>query len=121
MIKPKSWKCKSVHISLSSVLPQPGLYAYGHDEMCHGLEASRVYVYIGETDNLKRRMIQHKPENEQNPGLKKYLQDQEDAKCWYCVLSASSDKNRKDIEKELIQRFKPKFNIKHLTGRTSND
>ena len=121
MTKPKPWKCKSVHTSLSSVLAQPGLYAYGHDEMCHGLEASRVYVYIGETDNLKRRMIQHKPENEQNPELKKYLQDQQDAKCWYCVLSAPSDKNRKDIEKELIQRFEPKFNTNHRARRSDND
>ena len=121
MIKPKSWECKSAHTSLSLVSDKPGLYAYGHDEMCHGLEASRVYVYIGETDNLKRRMVQHRPENEQNLGLKKYLQDQENAKCWYCVLSAPSAKNRKDIEKELIQRFKPKFNIKHLTRRSDND
>ena len=51
-----------------------GWYAIGHDEHYFGLESSRVYVYIGTTDNLRRRLAEHQPSTEQNPGLKRHLQ-----------------------------------------------
>ena len=110
------WKSKSVYTSLSGVLAKPGVYAYGHDEKLHGLESSRVYVYIGETSNLKRRMVQHQPENEKNKGLKIYLRNRPDAKCWYCIMDGDTSRARKKIEQELIKHFKPKFNHQHKSG-----
>ena len=100
--------------SLSRVPPTPGVYAYGHDaKELHGLEAERVYVYIGESDNLRRRLEQHLPANEQNDGLRKYLRENlSRVKCWYCAMDGVSASSRRKIEAELIQFFAPKFNTR---------
>ena len=98
--------------SLSRVPPTPGIYAYGHDaKKLHGLEAERVYVYIGESDNLRRRLEQHLPANEQKPELRKYLRENLAAvKCWYCPMDGASISSRRKIEAELIRFFAPEFN-----------
>ena len=100
---------KHVSSSNTHVPARPGLYAIGHDESCLGLEVGRVYVYIGETVNLRRRLEEHTPVNEQNPGLKKYLRTMgAKAKCWYAV----ADKGElKRSERVLIRKFQPRFNI----------
>lgn len=109
------WRCKAATTSLSRVPTTPGIYAYGHDaKKLHGLEAGRMYVYIGESDNLRRRLEQHLPANEQNPGLQKYLSENLSvAKCWYCPMDSVSASLRRKIEAELIQFFTPEFNTRN--------
>ncbi len=105
------WRYKRVNAALSRVPVLPGLYAFGHDRRVrHGLTAERVYVYIGETDNLKRRLAQHLPKNETNAGLKNYLRCNPMSTCWYCPLVHESASARKTLEAELIQYFRPQFN-----------
>lgn len=70
-----------------------------------------MYVYIGESDNLKRRLEQHLPANEQKPELRKYLRENPaTVKCWYCPMDDASTSSRRKIEAELIRFFAPKFN-----------
>ena len=106
------WRCKAAATSLSRVPPTPGIYAYGHDaKKLHGLEAGRVYVYIGESDNLKRRLEQHLPAKEQKLELRKYLRENLPiVKCWYCPMDGVPASLRRKMERELIQFFDPEFN-----------
>jgi len=114
-LPPLIWRSKRLTTSLSSVPPKPGLYAFGWDEKSRlGLNAQRRYVYIGQTDNLKRRLGQHLPNSETNLKLKEFLSEhRKQGRCWYCPLpeSFSSLTSRLKFEKELIQFFGPEINI----------
>ena len=106
---PLRWRMKHVSSSNTNVPARPGLYAIGHDEACLGLEVGRVYVYIGMTENLRRRLEEHTPLNEQKSGLKKYLRTMgAEAKCWYAVADTGE---LKESERVLIRKFRPRFNI----------
>lgn len=95
--------------SNTHVPAHPGLYAIGHDKTCLGLEVGRVYVYIGKTDNLRRRLEEHTVVNEKNPELKKYLRKMgADAKCWHVVMD-KGDLNKN--EQALIRKLQPCCNI----------
>ena len=100
---------KHVSSANTNVPARPGLYAIGHDESCLGLESKRVYVYIGQTDNLRRRLEQHSPRKEKKLGLRKYLQANVGrAKYWYAV---ADEKKLNGMERQLIRQFAPRFNI----------
>ena len=74
----------------------------------HDLEISRTYVYVGETTNLQRRLNEHLPANEKNPGLRKYIgSNYDDAICWYARATAAETK---EIQDDLILRLRPRFN-----------
>ena len=106
---PLRWRMKHVSSSNTNVPARPGLYAIGHDETCLGLEVRRVYVYIGETGNLRRRLDEHALVKEQNPELKKYLRTTKaEAKCWYAIADKSE---LKKSERALIRKFQPRCNI----------
>lgn len=127
MIAPKSkkevksplrWRMKHVSSSNAHVPAQPGLYAIGHDETCLGLEVGRVYVYIGQTDNLRRRLEQHAPVKEKNPGLRKYLQaNVGEAKYWFAI---ADKKDLTKMERQLIRRFTPQYNTKDKPRKESD-
>ncbi len=95
--------------SLTNVPALPGLYAIGHDESVEGLEVRRVYVYIGMSDNLRRRMSEHAPKREKKRELKKYLKGNlHRVKCWYTTEVPA--KRLRSVEKLLIAEFNPVYN-----------
>ena len=70
-----------------------------------------MYVYIGQTSNLKKRLEEHRPNTEQNTKLRKYLQEfHDEIRCWYCPLTKIPKAERIRLERELIEYFKPEFN-----------
>lgn len=81
----------------------------GHAESYRGLELKRTYVYVGMSEtSLHRRLNEHMPDKEDNPGLQAYVKDNLDgATCWYAVTSAEEARN---IESDLIREFQPEFN-----------
>ena len=84
-----NWRSKRVSSSNSDVPAAAGVYAIGHSDTLHDLEIGRTYVYVGETKNLQRRLSEHLPANEENPGLREYMVDNYgDATCWYARLDA---------------------------------
>ena len=102
------WREKRLSASSVIVPDLPGVYAIGHREMYNKLELRREYVYVGETNNLKRRLGEHLPPTEQNPKLKAYLRKHyETLICWYVPTEA--DQTRK-IQDELIRIIRPRFN-----------
>ena len=108
-IKPTpKWQKKYISSSDSHVPARAGLYVIGHNDTYHGLEIGRVYVYVGQTDNLRRRLGEHDPNREKNPELRKYLrQCFGKAMCWYTVMD-KSELNKG--ERELIRKLQPCFN-----------
>jgi len=124
-LPPLIWRSQYLKTSLSSVPPKPGLYAFGWDEKSHlGLNAQRRYVYIGQTDNLKRRLMQHQLKSEKNLKLRKFLLEHRKlVRCWYCRLpkNFSSLTSRLKLEKELIQFFTPEINIQQNLQGERND
>ncbi len=107
--KTPTWRIRSITTSLTHVPALPGLYAIGHDETVAGLEVRRVYVYIGMSDNLRRRLSEHDPMREQKRLLKKYMKDNlHKVKCWY-TTEVPAERLR-SVEKLLIAEFDPAYN-----------
>ena len=108
--KPSSLRWRSKHLteSNSSVPTTPGVYVIGHCDSLHGLDLNRVYVYAGETMNLRRRLDEHLPQTEENPSLKAYLRrNYTSAICWYAPTEAG---RRRAIQNDLIRELQPRFN-----------
>ena len=104
----RRWRSKHLSESNSSVPTSPGVYVIGHHESLHGLELERLYVYVGETKNLQRRLDEHLPDTEQNPGLRAYLRKHyTSAVCWYLPTEASRTKM---IQDDLIRSIQPQYN-----------
>ncbi len=102
------WRSKHLSESNSSVPATPGVYVIGHCNSFHGLEVKRLYVYVGESKNLRRRLDEHLPLTEENPQLKDFLRNNySTAVCWYAPTEASQ---RKVIQDDLIREFQPRFN-----------
>ena len=105
---PIRWRSKHLSASNSSVPTSPGVYAIGHHDSYHGLELRRTYVYVGETQNLQRRLEEHLPDTEQNPGLRSYLRrNYKAARCWFAPMDGSCVKQ---VQDDLIGKVKPAFN-----------
>ena len=112
---PLRWRTKHISASNSNVPASPGVYVIGHNRLFHELELSRVYVYAGETMNLQRRLDEHLPETEENPGLRTWLRENYvTAVVWYAPTDAG---RRKTIEDDLIRELQPEFNTLGTTGR----
>lgn len=99
------WRYKYLSESNSTVPTSPGVYVIGHHETLHGLELDRVYVYVGETKNLQRRLNEHLPDTEQNVKLRQYLRkNYAVALCWYLPIRASETKV---VQDDLIRGIHP--------------
>lgn len=106
------WKQKYLSTNMTGVPDKPGLYAYGKVRTVCGLERSRNIVYVGQTDNLYRRLNQHLPGAERNSSLREYLRNEDNIFCWYCPLELTK-KEIRQMEEQMIKSLKPKFNTQH--------
>lgn len=103
------WRSKSVAASNSNVPTSPGVYVIGCIDQYEGLVLSSNYLYVGETRNLRRRLDEHLPQNEQNAGLRAYLQQNySEAICWF---KPTELERRKKLQDDLIVKIRPRFNI----------
>ena len=102
------WRSKRVAPSNSTVPTTPGLYAIGRSDTLHKLEISRMYVYVGETEDLQRRLNEHQPGNEKNPRLQEYsANNDDDTICWFARVDAAETRA---VQDDLIYRLRPRFN-----------
>ena len=102
------WRCKHLSESSSSIPASPGVYVIGCRDSLHGFDFERVFVYVGESRNLRRRLDEHLPDTEQNPGLKAYLRkNYTTAVCWYAPVKASQ---LRTVQDDLIRKLQPRFN-----------
>ena len=115
------WTQKYRSTSMARVPEKPGLYAYGKVKKVFELERKRNIVYVGETKNLRRRLSEHRPNEEKNEKLRQYLREEKDVICWYCTLEGLSKKERRDIETQMIKALNPKFCTQHNTKPASKE
>ena len=92
----------------STVPTAPGDYVIGRNDTLHDLEISRTYVYVAESKDLQRRLDEHQPGNEKNPGLQEYMANNyDDATCWFSRVDAAETRA---VQDDLIFRLRPRFN-----------
>ena len=102
------WRHKHLSESNSGIPASPGVYVIGHRNSLHEFEFERVFVYVGESKNLRRRLDEHLPDTEQNPGLKAYMRrSYTTAVCWYAPVEASQ---LRTVQDDLIRKLQPRFN-----------
>lgn len=102
------WRAKHLSESNANVPTLAGVYVIGHQDTPHGLAMNRVYVYVGETKNLQRRLNEHLPDTEENPRLRAYLRKRyAHVMCWYLPVD---DDQTQEIQNDLIREIKPLFN-----------
>lgn len=114
------WQVKSFASSHIEIPAVPGLYALGHIDELLGLPIAHAYVYVGKSDNLRRRIDEHHVFVETNPGLVEYLRKTKKRVCvWYTTQIPAQDLDR--CERQLIRKLDPQYNrISYKTERGSD-
>ena len=116
-IKPHNRKWQNWSSLRSAVLHAPrgaGVYAFGRSEHVLGLPISQEWAYVGRTSNLKRRLLEHTPNNEANPELKAWIMNSgPQIDVWYLQTTPEQSRN---LEKKLIRALKPKHNVVQYRG-----
>ena len=109
------WHEKRMSTSCSLVPKKAGLYVIGQVKYRYGLEKSRKFLYVGQSNNLWRRLKEHGPVEEQKKDLREHIQKNlENIKCWWCVMPKNSLNEGEDL---LIEVLDPKYNILKKTKR----
>ena len=71
-------------------------------------KGEKYYVfYVGQSDDLERRLLEHLGTSEPNSCIKRHLRDYS---CFFRFLSVSSQVDRDRIEYEEIEEYKPTCN-----------
>lgn len=83
-------------------------------ETVRGFEINRTCVYVGESKNLRRRLGEHMPDSEQNPRLRRYMQDNSaDLVVWFKLVDPAKTRI---VQDELVARLLPRFNTAGIPG-----
>lgn len=71
-------------------------------------DGDNFYVfYVGQSENLEKRLLEHLSANEPNSCIKKHLQGYS---CFFRFIGISSSEERDKVEKEQIQEYNPSCN-----------
>lgn len=116
MVTQPVWRMKHIASANTHLPASAGLYVIGHEESLLGLELHRTYVYVGKTQNMRRRLSEHTHLTEMHPELASYLRRNRDrVRIWYTTDVVASDVDA--LERRLIRELKPEFNrIKYEEG-----
>jgi len=63
--------------------------------------------YVGQSDNMERRLLEHLATSEPNPCIKRYLQTND---CFFRFIEISSSYERDRVEQEQIKEYSPGCN-----------
>lgn len=68
----------------------------------------KYYVfYVGKSNNLQRRLLEHLSYSEENACIKRYLKD---FICYFRHLEVSNNKEQDEIEQQQISEYNPRCN-----------
>lgn len=86
----------------------PGIYLIGSISERLGIPMSYEWVYVGRSNRLSRRLIEHLPENEVNPFLLNWIKNiGEDLVVRFAVVP---DDETVEVEKTLVRALAPQHN-----------
>lgn len=109
MLDAKVWRAtRSLTSAALLAARTPGVYAIGKVDRLHGLPVRAEWAYVGRTDSLRRRLLEHGPSVESNPGLRGWLRGNRD-KLEVWLLAADASLSRR-LERVLIRDIQPLFN-----------
>lgn len=75
----------------------------------------KFYVfYVGQSEDLKKKFLEHLAENEQNEGIKHNVSL---GKCFFRYAQVSQDYIRSAAEKQMFKHYQPHWNKKEPEGR----
>lgn len=78
-------------------------------------ENGEYYVfYVGQSDNIKNRLSQHKSQNEENVCIRNFLSTK---KCFFRYALITKPYIRDAAEKQMYKHFEPSCNGKEPSGR----
>lgn len=66
-----------------------------------------IIFYVGQTDNLERRLLEHLSPSESNACIRRHLRDYT---CYFRFLDVSTEADRLRIEQEQIKEYNPDCN-----------
>ena len=102
-----AWFSARFNIRLTSRIPDcSGVYAYVEVEREFGLPKNITHYYIGKSNNLRRRFIEHNLKKEQNP-IFHQVKNKGNLEFWW---RTAPTQEIDQIEKQLINSFKPHGN-----------
>lgn len=94
--------------SLSDSLPGVYRLSYMHDN-------GNYYVfYVGQSEDVKKRLLEHRSSNEQNVCIKNFLSTK---KCFFRYAKVSTKDIRDAAEKLMYKQYEPSCNEKEPAGR----
>lgn len=68
----------------------------------------KFYVfYVGQSNNLKRRLLEHLSPSESDTCIKRHLRDYT---CYFRFIEIASQSERDKVERQQIQEYKPSCN-----------
>lgn len=70
------------------------------------LEDSGVF-YVGQSDSLERRLLEHLSSSEQDACIKRHVRDYT---CYFSYITISSQSERDSVEQSLISKYNPSCN-----------
>jgi excinuclease UvrABC nuclease subunit len=109
------WYTKKFVTSNSNLPTKHGIYAFGVEHAVCGLIVENDICYVGQATNLRRRLNQHAPWSETNPGLDDFMKSRKkDIRVWY--TSDLPRSNLDKVERKLIRSLKPIYNRITYTG-----
>lgn len=105
----KAWRAaRSLSSAALFAAETPGVYAIGRVDRLHGLPVRAEWAYVGRTDSLRRRLLEHTPWIESNPGLRAWVKRNRDKlEVWLFAADAAMSRQ---LERTLIREIQPLFN-----------
>jgi hypothetical protein len=97
----------------------PGVYLIGGLHETAGIPMFYEWIYVGRTNRLGRRLIEHLPANESNPQLRTWLRTEKGILVVRFAVIPEDESIR--VEKDLIRSLAPKHNRIMFKNRENND
>ena len=86
----------------------PGVYAFGRRYAVQGLPSTFEWAYVGRSDRLRARLVQHRPHSERNLDLRRWLlQHLGSLEVWFASTSAQESRL---FEANLVSKLGPIHN-----------
>ncbi|OFX11240.1 MAG: hypothetical protein A3G22_05950 [Alphaproteobacteria bacterium RIFCSPLOWO2_12_FULL_40_11] len=105
---------KLTGLSNSSVTALAGNLA-GVYRFSYLAEDGNYYIfYVGQTEDIKKRLLEHLSSSETNVCIKNYLSSK---KCFFRYAKITKDYIRNAAEKQMYKQYEPSCNEKEPSGR----
>lgn len=108
----RGWNLKRFATSSARVPAAPGVYVLSELRTFEGLPTSLRHIYVGKSQNLRRRLDQHTMQTEVHRELREFMERCHDD-LWIWYTTDLSSRGLSELEVIMIQDLSPRFNTVH--------